>query len=508
MVLDVPSWGEDSRERDKWLRNFWKQEPLLAGVVNTITAIDKNRGWSFIGGRNQVARYTRVLRNAHEGTGWRRYAYLQSESYWTSDLGAVTEIGRSGAETGPLTAIWSVDPARCKLTGNPDAPLEYDPSATGKPQDWLPTDFFRCVSMPTTDETKHELGYSFVSRCVELAAIMVAVFRHDREMLFSMMPKGLLLLQGISQKQWEDALEYNDAQLTQREREFFRGVMTLGGEGDVDGKLLSFSQLPRDFDLTEFVDVLMYAYALEAGYDPREFWPVSGGTLGTGRETEMQAVKASAKGELDFVLSWQDKFQRELPSSLHFEFEQRDDAGLQAEAEAIQAYSEAVNAMSESPVQGMETLTREERRFLYAQRGYILDDWTLPEEDVTTTDTDDSEAETRLRKQEKERLLSKGRVRLACERYKTEPIVRYRYPENVLDVLWWTGADALYPERVYSIPSRTVARQSEPEVLYESDDDSVEITVEDVERAIAKWERRQPQEYRGLLEAEDEREEP
>jgi hypothetical protein len=82
-----PEYRPDSRTRDSWLANFWTQEPHWAGVVSSVNMIDSNRGWSLIGGRNQVLRFIPVLRDADDGAGWRQYVSQQSTAFYTTDMG-------------------------------------------------------------------------------------------------------------------------------------------------------------------------------------------------------------------------------------------------------------------------------------------------------------------------------------------------------------------------------------------------------------------------------------
>jgi hypothetical protein len=494
-IQQIPPYQPNSRELDKWLSDFWRTETLLSGVVSSVINIDKNRGWNLTGGRNQVARFTRVLRGVEGGQGWRRYASLQSESFWTTNIGAVSEIGRIG-DQGPLGALYHVDPTRCRLTGDLQAPLEYTPSQ-GKPQAWGPLDYIRSTSLPMVQEDYHQLGYCAVMRAVQFAVLMVAIYRHDKEMLFALMPKGLLLMSGIDEQDWEDAMVANAERLTAKEREFFAGLSIFfsGVAGDIDAKLVTLSQLPHGFNMSEWTNMLMYGYALVFGYDPREFWPVSGGTLGTGRETEVQAMKATGKGGLDFALSFQDNLQRELPPTLLFEFEQRDAFGEASEYEAIRAFAEAVNEMAAPAGPGMgETLTPEQRRILYAEKGFIPDEWTLTEEDVTATDVESVE---------RDRLLSQDQVLRACERFPAEPIVRltWRYGRGIqVKRLWDSGQQALEPARFYSVPGRQRQAEVDPEQVY-FDDGTVVITGEDVQRALSKWDNRHDEAWAGLPDA-------
>jgi len=496
-LINVPNYLPDSRELDVWLSAFWRTESLLSGVISNVVGLDKNRGWSLTGGRNQVSRFQRVLREAEGGTGWRRYISLQSESFWTTNMGAISEIGRIG-KRGPMGALYHVDPTKCALTGNIDKPLEYDP-LKGTVQQWEQLDFMRCCSMPMIQEEYNQLGYCAVMRALQFAILMVAIYRHDKEMLFAAIPKGLLLMSGIEAEDWTDSMQAGAEVLSSKEREFYSGLSIFfgGQDGEVDAKLLTLSQLPTGFNLEQWTNILMYGYALCFGYDPREFWPVSGGTMGTGKESEVQALKASGKGGLDFALAYQDNLQGELPPTLLFEFDQRDETGELSEYMAIKAYADAVNAMSlPSGMAEEETLTADQRRILYAEKGFIPEEWTVFEEDVSGTDVDEVE---------RAKLLSSPQILRACTRFPDEPIVRltWHWKRGIATkMLWPSGAKALEPPTFYSIPGKQrAATPIDPdEVYFEGDDFS--ITGTDVMRSLKAWDARHDAEFAGLPDAE------
>jgi hypothetical protein len=416
-IQDEPNRG--NRERDAWLRRVWKLEPYLAGVINSVVSIDKNRGWTITGGRNQVRRFVSLLHNrfyfAPDLSGWRMSFGGSALAYYTADLGSVIELGRQG-QGGPLDSLYFVDPARCNLTGNFDTPLKYNPDSKGNNyQPWGRNDYFRVVSLPDTDEALFGLGYCAVSRCIELAKIMIGIYQYDNEMLLNRAPRGLLLLKGITQDQWEDAMSSRNAKLDGDERKYYGAVhvlATLDPGVEIEAQLTSLSQLPAEFDQQTFTDLLMYGYALAFGYDPREFWPVSAGALGTATETEAQHRKAGGKGGLDFTLGFAEKLNDELPDTVQFEFEERDLDGELANATVEQAKADVIMTMYEK---GVGIISQEEARILAAEDGLINQDWTINEEDTTATDTDDAD------------VTRSERVQRAIWKYPDEPIVRYKF---------------------------------------------------------------------------------
>ena len=421
---EPPPYMTDSRRRDQWLRKAWKQEPHLAGVVNSVILIDSNRGWTLTGGRNQVLRYARILHGA-DGQGWRPYTRKMALSFWATDMGGLTEVGRA-TKRGAMRGLYHLDSARCRLTGNVKHPLEYFP-LNGELQFWEPQDYFRLSSMPSDDEAYHSLGYCAVSRCIEITRILYAILVHDQEQLAARAPRGLLLLQNVSEQQWEDSLSVRDAKLDALERKYYAGVQVLASLGaeSIDAKLVALSQLPADFDRKTFTDLCLYGYALCFGYDPSEFWPVMFGAIGRGNETFLQAQKGSGKGGMDFTMALQEQLQLEMPSTIDFEFERRDDEGDLMEVNVKKAKLELVTETYNAGLkEGEGLITKEEARQMLVLAGILPKEWTEEVEDVRL---DDNATMDRL---------SKRQVQAARERFPNEQIVSVDWPNDELRVLY------------------------------------------------------------------------
>jgi hypothetical protein len=514
----APDYESDTRELDRWLQWFWVQEPHLAGVLNSVVSIDSNRGWSVTGGRNQVLRWSKILHNWDVSpglTGWRPGCSTAALSYYTSNLGGVIELGRDGAN-GPVRKLFHVDPTQCKMTGSIDKPLRYYPrkakTADSKDKLWATSDFMRCVSMPSILEAMNGIGYCALMRCLILAQIMIAVYQHDKEQLGAQAPRGLLLLMGITEKQWIDSMKARKANLEAKGLKYYDAVNVLASAGmePIDAKLIALSQLPAGFNLQEFTSLLMYGYALCFGYDPSEFYPVQFGSLGRGTEMEVQHEKATSKGGMNFAYALQEQLQREdvLPSALAYEFDERDDTGDLVAAQSALAQVMVFRAMREAGLQtdGEGGITREEFRLLLADKGLIDQDWTLePEQAEATDETSGTEdtgeppaapvAEVPVN-QLKKRLLELPSVWEAADKFPNEPIIRYHYkfPHGKITMLWKSGND-LFEKKVH----RVIRQVKDETVFYKSDE--VTITQADVDRSINNAGKRVDPEFKALLEA-------
>lgn len=510
-----PPYVSNSRARDKWLAEFWHTEPHLAGVLHSMTSIDANRGWSLIGGRNQVYRFTDVLHNwkvAPGLSGWRHGMQAAALSFYTADLGAPVEVGRDG-KAGPVRGFYHVDPANCRMTSDINYPLSYRPGG-GKEQAWAEADFIRMVSMVNTQEKFNGLGYCFESRVLVLAKIMVAVYRHDLEELGAQAPRGLLLLMGINEGQWDNAMAGRKAKLEEKNLQYYNAVAVLASSGmqTLDAKLIALSNLPANFDIQKWTSLMMYGYALCAGYDPSEFYPVQFGSLGRGTEMEVQHQKATGKGGLNFVLNVQEQLQRPdvLPDTIQFEFDQRDDQGELLQSQVSKSWIDTFRAAREAggTIDAMGGITREEFRMLLAEKDIIPREWTEAQDEVEATDVEDAEAGNtepdveatdaedaeRLGKRRQsiqvERFLDMPRVRRAIDRFQGEPIVWYSYPANRMKIIY----DHERASHVYLVAKK---RQAADEVLYDSG--GVVITGADVTRAITDGGKRVGDEFKQLL---------
>lgn len=392
---EIPMSGNNSYQRDAWLASVINKEPFLRSVLDQVVTVDRNRGWNMLGGRRYVRHASAILHDikiAPDIKGWRAAMSQFSQCFHGADIGTVIE---TEWYLNRVAALYPVDPTKCALTGRNDFPLQYL-GGFGIQKDWSNNDYVRIVDSPQYIEGMHGLGYCSVSRAIELAKIMIALWQHDKEKLLATAPKGILLLKGISEQQWDDTLTQHEAQMTEMERRYYQGVQVLASDGitDVDARMLSLSEVPENISQESFTNLLMMFYALAFKYDPREFWPVSGGTFGTSMEANLQDKKATQKGGMDFILSIQESLQDLLPETIEFEFEQRDS---QAEAGKQDLNAAIINniLMLTTPVGAEQTplISRRQALNLLAEEDIIPQEWTAENEVTMAEDTDDNPGE-------------------------------------------------------------------------------------------------------------------
>lgn len=506
-----PEYGADTREFDRWHDEFLHREPHLNGVVGQATSLIRNRGWSMIGGKIQVNRTKAIFHDADRqagarfGDGYRRFITRLARSFYIASFGTVAELGRdepprmAGGMTtaGPLRAMWSADPTRFKVRTrtHKDFPLDEYPMAyypvRGKKQYWRHGDFLRIVDNPSIREDL-PVGYSAVAMARELAEILVAVYRYDKEKLGARAPKGLIILNNITEEQWNQAMKSRRARLDGLEQEYFGDVAVLAGSSveQVEAKLLALSNLPDNFKRQEAIDLLMYLYALLFRFPPEEFWPVRGGSFGRGEETRIGVDRATRKGDMDFFSAFQEQMQRELPAGVLLEYDERDDRGRRIEAEICKIHADIASTLYQAGSLNIEgpLLTRQQALSYLVENGVIPPEWSEIEEDVMATDTEVARMNL-LR----ERLLdTKPQVHRAIAQFPDQPIIRYQWPSGRELELWPRGDQAV--KRSHLITKKRA-------ILYRNEDADLMITDEDVDTAVAEANGRLGEEFAQLLEA-------
>lgn len=481
--LVEPEFSTDTRKYDDFLYDLALNEPHLIGVLSQVISKDTNRAWYLTGGVRMVRKFAERLHNVEGGDGWRHFISMQARSFYTANIGAITEIetltGRPGDE---MTSLYHVDPTETRLLNNWERPLRYYPSR-GRVQDWYRDEFFRTVSMPDGREKWRGIGISAVNRCLSLAKMLIAVYEHDLEQLGASPPRGFLVGDNITKQQFDIAKAERERAKENGDLEFdLLALFSTSAGKSTDIRFVPYSSLPTNFDLEQFTYLIMLGYALAFGYDAQEFYPIKGGSFGRGAEAEIQATKTTYKGEADFSLQYQNHVQGTLPDSLLFEFDRNDVNGDILLLNRDKAVIENVSGMyAPSNRQQGETglISRIEAREYLVEHGVAPPEWLEnPEPEMQTDDTNDqtdpdqetdNDADPVAEQNDNdptERIRRKYRDNDALVRYAekhgNEPICRLEYnPKNghVKSVVLWQSGDDLRGLhrnwRGYSLPSKS-----------------------------------------------------
>src|SRR3990167_2402186 len=122
----VMHWGQDVVRRDKQLRDFWTQEPFLAGAIYTVCISNAAFKWRVVGPKATAGAVQNMLHHAQLGEGWHSYITLLSLDLLTQDNATFIEVIRAGdSPSAPVLGIQVLDSAQCVRTGVPDTPVIY-----------------------------------------------------------------------------------------------------------------------------------------------------------------------------------------------------------------------------------------------------------------------------------------------------------------------------------------------------------------------------------------------
>jgi hypothetical protein len=418
--IELPKYQADTRERDNALLHFYRSEPLLSGVLSSAVSRDKNRGWTLTGAARQVSSYGSKLHNVHDNEGWRTFVSLNATAWYSTDLGYISEIGFKTKGGVPET-MWHMDSSRLRMSGQPKTPMIYYPQ-TGKV--FLKREeYIHGNSMPSIEEGMKRAGYCAIERALEFARLMIGLNRHNLEKIGVAPPKGILLGKGITKTDWQRAVDQANEDSENLGNLVYKGVMMLfSNNPDAALELIALSQLPDNFSLKQFVETIMQGYALAFGYPVGEFWAIETGSFGRTGELEAMQQQATAKGELDFALSFQEQLQTYfLPSTVNFQFDQRNDKGdLVKNTTDKVKFDMIIAAYQAKDSVGENLISKEEARILLSNIGVIPDEWATDDEKETTSDLQE------VRK----RALETPEVLRAAYDFPDEPIVSYYYGQT------------------------------------------------------------------------------
>lgn len=375
--MDIPP-GQCSVDRDNWLRTFWKQigADMLQSVLAVAVAKVATQNYEIEGPKKLVEFYHRQFgTEADFGKG---YSYMIQRGvidYYTQNNGWFIERlrGSKSDKRGPCLGISHLDSGRMRPTSNAETPYTYF-DIHGEYHLMHTSQFIRLVDMPDPETTIHgdERGFCALSRSIATALILVQLYALKREKLADLPPSAMAIFNNITKKQFEQTQILYGLKQESKGNSIFRDVMPLFGIDPAHPASLdfvSFREVWESFDDMTAMNLAAYSFAAGFRMDPREFWPVSQGPLGTGKEAEVQHQKAKSKStgliftELERAFNSLDT----LPPDISFRFQLQDADEEQQRAEIHSLQIANVKSMQDA---GAE-LSPEEIRYLLVQ-GKIL----------------------------------------------------------------------------------------------------------------------------------------
>lgn len=400
--LIAPWWSE---QRDRDLREFWMLEgnDILQGAISSLTKKFKAMSWILEGPDTRTKERQEVLSSAEFGQGWASMLSKVLVDYLTQDKGGFIELIGEGKADGPMSglplAMAHLDAQFCQLTGDPVYPVVFWSTKTGTPHKLHATRVAHMVDMPSPNQEMNNIGFCGVSRVIAFSQVILKLAQYKNEKLSDMPEAGLLLLNNIAPHKWEDVQAEHQRGRRKLGHEIWNNIITLMGldpSQSITAEFIPFANVPDQFDEIDNTNLYVNTIALAFGVDPREFWPISEGRLGSGAETTVQHTKAKGKlvGEvtsnIERIINWY-----VLPANVHFEFDFQDDEEDKLRAEINDLKIKSIMDMwvpgetVPTPVTALEI-----RQMLADNTDYFLQDFL--EVDITDeTELSDTEREAK-----------------------------------------------------------------------------------------------------------------
>ena len=344
-----------SPERDTNLRLFWMKagNDILQGAISSMVKWGTTLPWNLEGPKRRIPVFQKTLSESEFGQGWQTLIAKTLIDYYTQDKGATWELiggGKpDGVLEGPVIGIAHLDSQFVQPTGDTVYPIIFLNPKTGSSHKIHATRVVRFVDMPSPNETMNGIGFSATSRVLASSQILLKLAQFKNEKLSDMPEAGLLLLNNIMPSQWDDAIAEHQRGRRKLGQEIWSNILalfSLDPAQPATANFVNFASIPEGFDEFQATNIYVNIVALAFGVDPREFWPLSGGSLGTGKESEIMSQKAKGKGKGDVIsmieraINW-----HVLPENIHFSFDNQDDEEDKLRAEINKTKVETIMNM-------------------------------------------------------------------------------------------------------------------------------------------------------------------
>jgi hypothetical protein len=249
-----------------------------------------------------------------------------------TDNGAFAEIIGPGDPAGPLAgqpvSVAHLDSQRCTRTGNAEYPVIYE-DMDGQRYKLHYTRVLYAAQMPSPIAEMYAIGYSPVSRCINVAQNLIDVLTYKQEKMGSrphrviLIPKGGLDPQDVASA-FQLAENVMDAQgLTRYSKTVVVGSSTIPEAGM---EVVELSSLPDGFDEETSTTLGMATIAMAFGMDARELWPAMQAGA-TRADAIVQHLKQRGKGPGQILQTTESLFNYKfLPTHLKLVFDFQDDA--------------------------------------------------------------------------------------------------------------------------------------------------------------------------------------
>lgn len=332
----APAWW--SPQRDYYLDDYVKTSDHLNSALYSVTTrlvatplriIAKNPNIDDHKEKRDEMLYN-LLTYSEFGQGWDMAYSKFLHDVFVKDNGGFMAVMGEGNEWEPITGMaWGVrhlDSSMCTRTDNPIYPVIYYDHWTGEEKVMHWTRIISLTLQPSTDVRMCGVGFSAVSRCLNMADRLIGTTNYLLEKMGSRPLRAILTASGVSPDQMKNALAAaeianDNARLTR----FSKLVALASIDSKIDINIVDLAKLPDGFDEEISTQIGMTLIATAFGVDLREIWTANG-TGATRADAVVSHMKSRGK-TIGFITQYMERQLnlKYLPKYLELSFDRNDD---------------------------------------------------------------------------------------------------------------------------------------------------------------------------------------
>lgn len=326
---EIPAWGTAPRERDRKLREFFTQEPILHSAVFNTIARYVAFGWDLKGPERMVNMTERMLHGLEWGKGWQPWCTKFLLDAFTQDNGAFSEVVRTDdSPDAPVVTLKHLDSNKCIRTGRALEPvIYYDRDGVGHTLKWY--QIIEYTEFPSAIEEARGMQYCAVSRLLKAAQIIRDITVYKREKIGGRFNREIHLVSGVQKRTLDDAIRQHSAEADSQGLVRYLQplvIAALDPTSQVSVASIALASLPDGFDEDTAMKWYVNQLALAFAADYQDFAPLPGGNLGSAQQAETLHMKSRGKGPRLFMSSLEHifNFHGIMPRSVTFTFGDQD----------------------------------------------------------------------------------------------------------------------------------------------------------------------------------------
>jgi hypothetical protein len=326
---EIPRWGTNLVLRDRKLREFYKEVPLLSGVIYGTAARYASYEYTLSGPPRQVNIVQRMLHGCEHGRGWLQLMIPFIKDMFTQDNGAFMEIVRTDdSETAPVIQLNHLDAARCVRTGRWDTPVIYtDLNSEQHLLKWYQVISY--TEYPSPDERLRGYQECAVSRLLREAQKARDIGIYEHEKIAGRQQHQIHLVGGVPQQRIDGMVTL--AQNKNDNMGLLRYsapvvIASIDQTARVSHEEINLAGMPDGYDKETEMRWWVITIADALGIDSQDVAPLHGGNLGSSQQSAILAQKGRGKGPLLFTTGIEHifNFHGILPQTVQFRYTEQD----------------------------------------------------------------------------------------------------------------------------------------------------------------------------------------